>query len=130
MDFVIQRMLLHILGYPIDTCKLFYYMFGFPICPPGPPIPPPTPGPSCSMLPPPPPYSPSLQPTTFAVDGRALKPCIHKFTYIWLENGEEFWMYPTYVGRRSISGCRWNSRCYRWDYFGIDLDNIESFVCY
>jgi hypothetical protein len=45
-----------------------------------------------------------------------------------LNTGEQFWAWLVYVGRRSAAGWRWTG--YRWIYFGVDLRNIESFVCY
>lgn len=62
-----------------------------------------------------------------AVDPRAIRRCLFRFTYIWLRNGRAFWMYLTFVGRHSIAGWRWNGR--RWVYVGIDIDRIEYFVC-
>ncbi|MFD2044195.1 hypothetical protein ACFSTA_09895 [Ornithinibacillus salinisoli] len=78
---------------------------------------------------PPPGFQPQQpQYQTYAVDPGAIQGCLYRFTYVWLERGSSFWFYPTYVGRRSISGFRWQRN--RWVYFGIDLDRIESFQCY
>jgi hypothetical protein len=63
-----------------------------------------------------------------AVDPGAIRPCRFRFVYIWVRNGNSFWAWLTFVGRRSISGFRWNGR--RWVYFGMDTRRIESFVCY
>ncbi|MCY6482976.1 hypothetical protein OW763_01220 [Clostridium aestuarii] len=63
-----------------------------------------------------------------SIDPGAINPCKYKFTYIWLENGDSFWVWLTYVGRRSIAGWKWNG-CY-WIYFGVDLRKIDSFYCY
>ncbi|GAA0182257.1 hypothetical protein SH2C18_46680 [Clostridium sediminicola] len=65
-----------------------------------------------------------------AVDPGAIKPCVYRFSYIWLENGKSFWAYLVYVGKKSASGWRWNPRRRRWVYFGVDLNDIKSFVCY
>lgn len=65
-----------------------------------------------------------------AVDPGAIKPCVYRFSYIWLENGKSFWAYLVYVGKKSASGWRWNPKRRRWVYFGIDLDEIKSFICY
>ncbi len=65
---------------------------------------------------------------TKAIESGAVRPCQYRYIYIWLDNGSSFWAYLTYVGRKSISGWRWNGR--RWVYFGIDTRRIESFVCY
>ncbi len=62
-----------------------------------------------------------------AVDPGSIRFCSHNYTYIWLRNGQGFWMYITHVGRRSISGYRWTP--FGWVYSGQDLRNIESFFC-
>ncbi|WP_432402004.1 hypothetical protein [Wukongibacter sp. M2B1] len=76
----------------------------------------------------PPSFTPEMGPTLRAVDPGAIRRCRYKFTYLWLKNRQEFWAYLTFVGRRSVSGYRWTG--FRWVYFGTDLRNIESFVCY
>ncbi len=63
-----------------------------------------------------------------AIESGAIRPCRNRYVYIWLTNGTSFWAWLTYVGRRSVSGWRWNGR--RWVYFGTDLRRIESFICY
>ncbi|WP_374099756.1 hypothetical protein [Sediminibacillus dalangtanensis] len=83
----------------------------------GPPTSPPP-----SVVPQQPPYQ------TYAVDPGGIRGCLFRFTYVWLEGFESFWYYPTFVGRRSIAGYRWTG--FRWVYFGIDLNRIESFQCY
>lgn len=76
---------------------------------------------------PPPSTVPQQQFQTFAVDPGGIRGCLYRFTYIWLEGYQSFWFYPTFVGRRSVAGYRWTG--YRWVYFGIDLNRIESFQC-
>ncbi len=63
-----------------------------------------------------------------AVDPGAIRPCIFRFVYIWLENGRQFWAWLVFVGPRSVAGWRWTG--FSWVYFGTDLDNISSFICY
>jgi hypothetical protein len=63
-----------------------------------------------------------------AVDPGAIRPCLFRFVYIWLENGRQFWAWLVFVGPRSVAGWRWNG--FRWVYFGTDLENISSFICY
>jgi hypothetical protein len=63
-----------------------------------------------------------------AIDPGAIRRCRFRYVYIWLRNGNSFWAWLTFVGRRSISGYRWNGR--RWVYFGIDLRRIDAFICY
>ncbi|MBC8060883.1 MAG: hypothetical protein H7Y18_09475 [Clostridiaceae bacterium] len=62
-----------------------------------------------------------------AIDSGAIRPCRYRYVYIWLTNGNSFWAWLTYVGRRSVSGYRWTGR--RWVYFGTDLRRIDSFFC-
>ncbi|MFC4559539.1 hypothetical protein ACFO3D_15170 [Virgibacillus kekensis] len=85
---------------------------------------------------PPPSFTPSQQQAqtfgtgqfgVYAVDPGAIRGCLYRFTYIWLR-WDSFWFFPVFVGRRSISGFRWYRN--RWVYYGVDLDNIESFQCY
>jgi hypothetical protein len=64
----------------------------------------------------------------FAVDPGAIRPCNFRYVFIWLNTGERFWAWLVFVGRRSAAGWRWTG--FRWIYFGVDLRNIESFVCY
>ena len=64
----------------------------------------------------------------YAVDPGAIRGCLFKFTYVWLRNGRAFWFFPTFVGRESMAGYRWNGR--RWNYYGTDLDRVSSFQCY
>ncbi|HLR51378.1 MAG TPA: hypothetical protein VK072_00690 [Candidatus Avamphibacillus sp.] len=75
---------------------------------------------------------PAFQPTqpgvqTFAVDPGAIQGCLFRFTYVWL-NRDSFWFYPVFVGRNSVAGYRWRRN--RWVYFGIDLNQIQSFQCF
>ncbi|GGI13107.1 transporter [Gottfriedia solisilvae] len=64
----------------------------------------------------------------FAVDPGAIAGCRFRYTYVWLNNGEAFWFYPTFVGRRSVAGFRWFG--FFWSYFGIDTNRIRSFTCF
>lgn len=66
--------------------------------------------------------------TPLAVDPGAIRPCLFRFVYIWLENGRQFWAWLVFVGPRSVAGWRWTG--FSWVYFGTDLENISSFVCY
>ncbi|MDT8862182.1 hypothetical protein N0O92_18385 [Alkalihalobacillus sp. MEB130] len=100
---------------------------GFPV----PPSPPPTgqgqeAGPPTT---PPPAFVPAQtqQVEAFAVDPGSIRRCLFRFTYVWLRNRQQFWFYPTFIGRRSISGFRWTGS--RWVYFGISLQEIQSFTC-
>lgn len=71
----------------------------------------------------------SLQgPGALAVDPGSIRPCRFRFVYLWLDNGQQFWAWIVFVGPRSIAGWRWIG--FRWVYFGIDINRIDSFVCY
>ncbi|PLT29782.1 hypothetical protein CUU66_11275 [Peribacillus deserti] len=78
---------------------------------------------------PPPSYIPAQtqQAQAFAVDPGSIRRCLFRYTYVWLRNREQFWFYPIFLGRTSISGYRWTG--FRWVYFGISLRQIESFTC-
>lgn len=112
---------------------------GFPGFPPGPPPggggqqppgPGPGPGPVQGQPPtsPPPSFIPQQQPQLYAVDPGGISRCLFRYTYVWLNNREQFWYYPTFVGRNSIAGYRWFG--FYWAYFGIDLRRISSFTCF
>jgi hypothetical protein len=78
---------------------------------------------------PPPSFTPQQpQYQAFAVDPGAIRGCLFRNTFVWLENGDRFWFFPTFVGRNSVAGFRW--RFNHWVYFGIDLNRIASFQCY
>lgn len=64
----------------------------------------------------------------FAIDPGSIRRCRFRFVYLRLRNRREFWAWLTFVGRRSVSGWRWNGR--RWVYFGVSLREIVSFYCY
>ncbi|WP_010281532.1 hypothetical protein [Bacillus timonensis] len=79
---------------------------------------------------PPPSFVPtqSQQAQAFAVDPGSIRRCLFRYTYVWLRGSGQFWFYPTFVGRRSVSGYRWNG--FSWVYFGISLRQIQSFTCF
>ena len=75
----------------------------------------------------PPAYIPQRAPGLRAVDPGAISRCLYSNTYVWLNNRQEFWFFPTFIGRRSIAGFRWMNR--RWVYMGFSLNMIDSFFC-
>lgn len=78
---------------------------------------------------PPPNITPKqAQASVFKIDPGSIRGCLFRFTFVWLNNRQRFWFYPVFVGRRSVSGYRWNG--FMWVYFGIDLRRIESFQCF
>ncbi|PID24190.1 hypothetical protein [Sporosarcina sp. P7] len=64
-----------------------------------------------------------------AVDPGGIAGCLYRYTYVWTSRNKGFWYYPTFVGRTSIAGYRWDPRRYRWEYYGLDLQKIDSFRC-
>ncbi|MDQ6597764.1 hypothetical protein [Bacillus salipaludis] len=63
----------------------------------------------------------------YAVDPGSMIRCLHRYTYVWLRGREQFWFYPTFIGRNSVSGYRWTGQ--RWVNYGISLRQIQSFTC-
>ncbi|WP_338469636.1 hypothetical protein R4Z10_12520 [Niallia sp. XMNu-256] len=79
---------------------------------------------------PPPAFVPAQthqQVSTFAVDPGSIRRCLFRYTYVWQRNRQQYWLYPIFVGRNSVSGWRWNG--FSWVYFGVSLREIESFTC-
>lgn len=78
---------------------------------------------------PPPSFVPQQSPISpFAIDPGAISSCRRRFTYVWLNNGDGFWYYPTFVGRQSVAGYRWFG--FFWFFHGVDLRQIQSFTCF
>ena len=81
---------------------------------------------------PPPSFTPKKnqgQVSTFAIDSGSIRGCLYRWVYIWPSRSNQgFWLYLTYVGRRSIAGFRTS----RWgySYYGMDVNQIDSFQCY
>ncbi len=75
----------------------------------------------------PPRVAPEKPASLLRIDSGAIRNCLYSYTYVWLVNGREFWFYPTFVGRESISGYRYTRR--GWVYLGFNLNMIESFYC-
>lgn len=65
---------------------------------------------------------------TRAVDKSSIRFCMRRFTYVWLDNGQEFWLYPVQVGNQSVAGFRWDRR-FGWSYIGVPLNRIDFFTC-
>ncbi|WP_071394752.1 hypothetical protein [Bacillus tuaregi] len=90
------------------------------------------PGPGSQSGPPsgpPPSFVPAQtqQMGTFAVDPGSIRGCLFRYTYVWLNNRQQFWFFPVFVGRTSVSGWRWTG--WNWVFFGISLRQIQSFTC-
>lgn len=67
-------------------------------------------------------------PQAKAVSPGSISFCLFKFTYIWERRGRNYWAFLLNVDRRSISGLRWFRN--NWVFFGLDLRQIDSFVCF
>ncbi|WP_035550674.1 hypothetical protein [Halobacillus sp. BBL2006] len=92
--------------------------------------PPPFGGQQGGQLPPPPSTPPQAQgATVFAVDPGSFYGCLYRYTWVRLENGRSFWFYPTFIGRTSVAGYRWQRRRRTWVYTGLDTRLISSFQC-
>lgn len=72
-------------------------------------------------------YIPKLPAAVRPIDISTISPCAHKYTYLWLKNGESFWAYIVYVGKRAVSG--WRNIGGRWKQFGLHLKQIKNFIC-
>lgn len=82
-----------------------------------------------SPPPPPPKATPkAANPNQLKVSSGSIRPCRYQYVYVWLNNGRSFWVWPTNIDRRTLSGYRWNG--FRWVYFGIDLNRIAAFECF
>ncbi|UPK43962.1 MULTISPECIES: collagen-like protein [Paenibacillus] len=102
---------------------------GGPVGPGGPGFPGGAPGGVQAPTAPPPQFVPQMQTAVpFAIDPGGIRRCMFRNTYIWLNNGEQFWFFPVFVGRNSVAGFRWFG--FFWGYFGIDLNRISSFTCF
>lgn len=76
---------------------------------------------------PPPNYIPKLPTSVSSIESSVIYPCIHKYTYLWLKNGESFWAYIIYVGKRAVFG--WRYKGGRWVQFHSHLRRIKNFTC-
>ena len=112
--------------------------------PPGPPPPGQTPPPPGAMQPltAPPNFTPEMpsqfggpqergqfiggEPTLFHQGG--IRRCLHRFAYMWLIGGDNFWFYPTFVGRNHVEGFRWRRN--RWVFERINIRRILFFRCF
>ena len=100
--------------------------------PPRPPFSGPGTGNNQGTPPPPPNFTPQKnqgQVSTFAIDSGSIRGCLYRWVYIWPSRSNRgFWLYLTYVGRRSIAGFRTSRRGF--SYYGMDVNQIDSFQCY
>jgi hypothetical protein len=74
----------------------------------------------------PPPFTPPIP--AWQVGSQGIRGCINRNTYVWMDNGSEFWFFPTFVGRQTIIGFQW--RRFGWIYNVIDSRRIRTFQCF
>lgn len=88
-------------------------------------------GPGGAPLSPPPSFTPPQLPQAYAIDPGSIGRCRFQYVYIWQTNGQQYWIFLTFVGRDSIAGYRWfgYGPFGYWVYFGLDLDRVEQFYC-
>lgn len=79
---------------------------------------------------PPPSYVPPKPPAqAYAIDAPSMSGCLFNWTYVWLSDGSQMWIFPVFVGPTSIAGYTWPSGSPRPLYFGIDAKKIDTFAC-
>lgn len=77
-------------------------------------------------------YAPTFRPPSYVPRKPYYHPgsvriCTNKMAYLWLVDGRNFWVWITYVTRRTVNGYRWTGR--RWVYFEADVNEVETFYC-
>lgn len=77
---------------------------------------------------PPPDVTPQRSAQLMRVDPGSIRNCMYRFTYIWQNNGSEYWLFPVQLSNTTVAGFRWDRR-FGWSYFGVDLRSIEAFMC-
>ncbi|MEC3617138.1 hypothetical protein, partial [Bacillus stercoris] len=86
-------------------------------------------GPPPSQIPAKPKKPQSSQGAVLLVEPITIRPCLFRFTYVWLTNGRSFWFYPIILGRRSVGGFYWDHSRRRWVYFALDTNQIDVVSC-
>lgn len=59
----------------------------------------------------------------------SIRRCMFRNTYIWLNNGRDFWFFPMLVIGNQIIGFRWRQRR-GWVYDSINRNRILFFQCF
>ena len=57
-----------------------------------------------------------------------LRFCLRRNTYIWLNNGDNFWFFPTFISRDTMFGFRWWG--FGWVFQRVNINRIHSFQCF
>lgn len=60
---------------------------------------------------------------------RSMRSCLYRNTYVWLNNRDDFWYFPTFVSRNMILGFRWRHR-FGWVFQPLNPNSIRSFQCF
>lgn len=59
---------------------------------------------------------------------QTVRPCFLKFTYIWLNNGSQFWCKPVKISSNLVGCWVWNGS--RYIYSEISLDSLIRLMCF
>ena len=68
-----------------------------------------------------------LPPNFLQIFPSPLRICLYQYTYIWLNNGRDFWFYPISFTGNFLVGFRW--REYGWEYEVLDIRLINYYYC-
>lgn len=125
-------------GFDSPTRRRGQFQGGFPGSPPGFPGGAPGFGGTPQLNPPTSP-PPSFTPQTFTTTQQqefsrrggvgGIRRCMFRNTYIWLNNGRNFWFFPMLVIGNQIIGFRWRERR-GWVYDSINRNRIIFFQCF
>ncbi|MMZ55878.1 hypothetical protein D1872_177460 [compost metagenome] len=79
---------------------------------------------------PPPTYIPqqSQAYSTQAVAPGSLRLCLFRWTYVWLSNGDQFWIWPFSVRQQTVTYFRYIP-FFGYTIGGLDTRRIDYFVC-
>lgn len=79
---------------------------------------------------PPPPFIPSQQQAlnAKAVAPGSLRLCLFRWTYVWLSNGEQYWIWPFRIRQQTVMFYRYVP-FFGYSIGGLDTRRIDSFIC-
>lgn len=79
---------------------------------------------------PPPAFVPQQQPglSTQAVAPGSLRLCLFRWTYVWLSNGDQFWIWPFSIRQQTVIFYRYTP-FFGYSIGGLDTRRIDSFLC-
>ncbi|MDR2168211.1 MAG: hypothetical protein LBE35_10260 [Clostridiales bacterium] len=75
----------------------------------------------------PPDYMPDAGLALHNADPAAIRRCLYNNSYFWLNNSQQFWFFPTFIGQNSIAGFRRLNN--NWVYMGFGLNMVDYFYC-